>query len=65
MKKEKSYIELSLKAFASGNITISQATEGLIKMCKDGKIFNWFSFRIGMFVGFILYIIGQLIIKLS
>lgn len=51
----KHFIELSLKIYKDGKMTLDEAVEGIVEM--HDKKFSWNSFFKGVWVGVILFVI--------
>jgi len=58
--KDKKHIELILKAFAYGNISVEQAVESILSVFSDSKRVHYFSLVLGMFLGIVIFAIKEL-----
>ena len=44
-------IELILRVFINGNYTENEATQEILSVFKDSKLFNFYNFNAGFYIG--------------
>lgn len=54
-------IELAVRMHKRGEFSEQETIQYITEVAKNGKIFNWYSFRLGMLIAAMIYLIAEII----